>query len=441
MRHHFYVGSEGGNYMEILSLGEKIRRKRKSLRLTLKDVAGDNVTAAQLSYVESNKCKPSKSLLKYICSKIDLDMEYVLESESQQAAKYCDYYLKEYEFYIRRKELKEADSKLLEIEKLALEYGLDRYCGIVSYKRGVSFFEKKDYDSAQYNFLGALQVFMRFNDTNYLPECYRYLGQIALKKNCAADALEFYKRSLETLQKNEPNNNSVYFIMFDIAKAYHILGNNEEAQKYLSQIIERASNFTADNKEILMEITALCGKIFTVSTINEYNDKFHYFYKIIDYKNGYSILQIIKAMACIREKDYKTAFELLNAVSMLEDREIDEYLTDYLLKISFMLYREHPEYTYKILSQINSVNMNDKQYAVFLYLKSQINKDIDSVKSRELLIKALSINQGTINRYLSVLINNEIGELYKKDKKYRESIKYFEKSAQLLSSGMHSYIR
>ena len=93
-------------------------------------------------------------------------MEYVLESESQQAAKYCDYYLKEYEFYIRRKELKEADSKLLEIEKLALEYGLDRYCGIVSYKRGVSFFEKKDYDSAQYNFLGALQVFMRFNELN-----------------------------------------------------------------------------------------------------------------------------------------------------------------------------------------------------------------------------------------------------------------------------------
>ena len=45
--------------MEILSLGEKIKRRRKELNMTLKDLAGDRITPGQISLVESGKSNPS----------------------------------------------------------------------------------------------------------------------------------------------------------------------------------------------------------------------------------------------------------------------------------------------------------------------------------------------------------------------------------------------
>ena len=38
--------------MEILTLGEKIKRRRKEQKMTLKDLAGDRITPGQISLVE-----------------------------------------------------------------------------------------------------------------------------------------------------------------------------------------------------------------------------------------------------------------------------------------------------------------------------------------------------------------------------------------------------
>ena len=54
--------------MEILSLGEKIKRKRKELKMTLKDLAGSRITPGQISLVESGKSNPSMDLLEYLAN-------------------------------------------------------------------------------------------------------------------------------------------------------------------------------------------------------------------------------------------------------------------------------------------------------------------------------------------------------------------------------------
>ncbi|MEA8146621.1 helix-turn-helix transcriptional regulator, partial [Salmonella enterica subsp. enterica serovar Virginia] len=41
--------------MEILSLGEKIKKGRKEKNLTLKELAGERITAAQISHIERDK--------------------------------------------------------------------------------------------------------------------------------------------------------------------------------------------------------------------------------------------------------------------------------------------------------------------------------------------------------------------------------------------------
>ncbi len=67
-----------------LKIGEKIRRRRKQMRLTLKELAGDKVTPAQISAVEKGKCKPSPGLLQYIAQKLEEDVEYFTLTEEER---------------------------------------------------------------------------------------------------------------------------------------------------------------------------------------------------------------------------------------------------------------------------------------------------------------------------------------------------------------------
>jgi transcriptional regulator with XRE-family HTH domain len=73
--------------MEILSLGEKIKRKRKQLNMTLKDLAKDRITPGQISLVESGRSNPSVDLLEYLADTLNTTVEYLMESEESQAEK------------------------------------------------------------------------------------------------------------------------------------------------------------------------------------------------------------------------------------------------------------------------------------------------------------------------------------------------------------------
>ena len=78
--------------MEILSLGEKIKRRRKELNMTLKDLAGDRITPGQISLVESGKSNPSMDLLEYLADTLKTSIEYLMETEEYQAEKICIYF-------------------------------------------------------------------------------------------------------------------------------------------------------------------------------------------------------------------------------------------------------------------------------------------------------------------------------------------------------------
>ena len=86
--------------MEILALGEKIKRRRKELNMTLKDLAGDRITPGQISLVESGRSNPSMDLLEYLAGELQTSVEYLMESEETQAEKISIYYEQMAEAYI-----------------------------------------------------------------------------------------------------------------------------------------------------------------------------------------------------------------------------------------------------------------------------------------------------------------------------------------------------
>ena len=70
--------------MNILSLGEKIKKLRKEKNMTLKELAGDRITAAQISHIERDKSHTSYELLEYLSERLDVSIDYLLETKEMQ---------------------------------------------------------------------------------------------------------------------------------------------------------------------------------------------------------------------------------------------------------------------------------------------------------------------------------------------------------------------
>ena len=73
--------------MNILSLGEKIKKLRKEKNMTLKELAGDRITAAQISHIERDKSHTSYELLEYLANKLEVSVDYLIETKDMQAKK------------------------------------------------------------------------------------------------------------------------------------------------------------------------------------------------------------------------------------------------------------------------------------------------------------------------------------------------------------------
>jgi transcriptional regulator with XRE-family HTH domain len=70
--------------MEILSIGEKIRRARIYKGCTLKELCGDKLSISRMSCIENDKVKPEEWVIEYIAQKLDMDSSYLKEGVKEQ---------------------------------------------------------------------------------------------------------------------------------------------------------------------------------------------------------------------------------------------------------------------------------------------------------------------------------------------------------------------
>jgi transcriptional regulator with XRE-family HTH domain len=69
------------------TLGERIRRLRKERKMTLQELAGDNMSKGMLSLIENNKAKPSMESLSYIAKQLKVPASDLLEESSREELK------------------------------------------------------------------------------------------------------------------------------------------------------------------------------------------------------------------------------------------------------------------------------------------------------------------------------------------------------------------
>ena len=321
--------------MEILALGEKIKRKRKELDMTLKDLAGDRITPGQISLVESGRSNPSMDLLEYLAGALQTSVEYLMESEETQAEKISIYYEHVAESYILSGDYitgeKYIENALYYVEKYNLEYRKAK----ILYLRAQIYMAKDELTLAQQFFLSSNVIFIKNNNYEEIINTFLNLGKITLMLKAYHSANSYLRQAEKVYLDNSIGNDSLlgeiyyymarsYFKTEDIGKAidYSFLAkskfeqvhNREEYAKTLLLISEEynkkgdltnAIKYSQKTLEVYKELDELNN----ISEIE--NNLGKLFYEFENIEESFKHYEISKDIR-MRRKDYKIVDTLIN---------------------------------------------------------------------------------------------------------------------------------
>ena len=219
--------------MEILSLGEKIKRRRKQLNMTLKDLAKDRITPGQISLVESGRSNPSVDLLEYLAATLNTTVEYLMESEESQAEKISIYYEQIGESCILNGDYEKGQQYIDNALYYSEKYNLEDRKAKIFFITAEAYMKRRDFPMAQKFFLSANVIFVKNNNYEEIIRTFLNLANIALEIKAYHSASSYLKQAEKVYNDNEIID---YFligeIQYNMARTYFDIEDLESAMKY-----------------------------------------------------------------------------------------------------------------------------------------------------------------------------------------------------------------
>ncbi|MDD3225288.1 MAG: helix-turn-helix transcriptional regulator [Clostridium sp.] len=230
--------------MEILSLGEKVKRRRKEFGMTLKDLAGQRITPGQISLVESGKSNPSMDLLEYLAEKLNTSVEYLIESEETQAEKICVYYENIAESHILNNEINLGEQFLENAMYYVEKYKLDFRKAKNLYLRAIISTNKNEMGLSQQYFLSANAIFIKLGAHEEIIDTYVKLGKITLKLSAYHSSNSYFQQAEKVFIENNIGND---FLLGEIYYYISLLN-------FKLENMDKAINYSYLAKEKFSEI-------------------------------------------------------------------------------------------------------------------------------------------------------------------------------------------
>jgi len=219
--------------MEILSLGEKIKRKRKELNMTLKDLAQDRITPGQISLVESGRSNPSMDLLEYLSINLNTTVEYLMESEESQAEKISTYYSQMAESYIISGNLDLGEDYIEKALFYAEKYNLEYRKGKILFLRAKTYVSNNELAIAQQLLLSSNVIFIRNNKYEEIVQTFLNLGIITLGLKAYHSANSYLRQAEKVyLDNNIGDDYIIGEIYYYMAKTFFSVENISKAKEY-----------------------------------------------------------------------------------------------------------------------------------------------------------------------------------------------------------------
>lgn len=322
-------------YMNILSLGEKIKKLRKEKNMTLKELAGDRITAAQISHIERDKSHTSYELLEYLSERLDVSIDYLLETKEMQSKKITDNLILQSEIYIKRDALDEAEKEIHEIIEICEEYGLSENYGKCNYLLGDIYLKRKDGATANFYFEKALFYFIKNDDKKRIFQCYMNIANIYFDEEFYQVSLTNYYFAKDILEEINIDDPDTYKELYSkISKCYMKLNDSEKSLEFIEKIGNIDNDYSPEQEIELLVLKA--KKLLAEGEYVKSKDYFAKALKIIEKEeNKDKLAQIYLTVGSIYAEmgDNEKFLEYSEKVYDIKKNDTDEYMMNSLYNI------------------------------------------------------------------------------------------------------------
>lgn len=419
--------------MNILSLGEKIKKLRKEKNMTLKELAGDRITAAQISHIERDKSHTSSELLEYLAKQLDVSVDYLLETKEMQSKKLTDNLILQSEILIKCNNLEKAEEQLNEAIKICYKYNvLDNY-GTCNFLLADINFKNGKYSEAVMSYEKALHYFIRNNNKEKLYKCYLNIGKIYLIEELYKGAIFQFEFAEGILNEIKIEDVDTYKDLYSkMAYCYIKLNNNEKSLYYINKMDEIDIKNNPDE-----ELNAIMLKANNLLNMGEFEKSKEYFkkaLKILDKeKNKTELASIYLTISEIYKSigNLDKVLEYSQRVYDIKKSDEDEYMMKSLFKI-IEVYISNYDYDmakrYCKIALASSIKNKNRlnEYKILKYYSDMYKAQNENVIAIEYLHKCISIISELNNKKILADLYINLGELYSNISKDKE-LEYYQK--------------
>ena len=322
--------------MEILTLGEKIKRRRKELEMTLKDLAGDRITPGQISLVESGRSNPSMDLLEYLANALQTSVEYLMESEETQAEKICVYYEQMAETYILNQDYISAEKYIENALYYAEKYDLEYRKAKNLFLRANICKAKNELVLAQQLYLSANVIFIKRKNFEQVINTFLNLGKITLSLKAYHSATSYLKQAEKVYLDNNIGNDSLLGeIYYEMAESYFKIDDIKKAIDYTflaKQKFEQVQHREEYGKALLLLSQEYNKKGDLVNAI-KYSKKTLEVYRELEEEKNISAIENNLGKLFFEFDNIEEAFRHYNVAKEIRMRNNDTNVIETLINI------------------------------------------------------------------------------------------------------------
>ncbi|MDP4143755.1 MAG: helix-turn-helix transcriptional regulator [Bacillota bacterium] len=424
--------------MEILSLGEKIKRRRKELNMTLKDLAGDRITPGQISLVESGKSNPSMDLLEYLADELNTSVEYLMESEETQAEKICVFFENIAEAHIKDGDMSQGEANLEMAAYYAEKYKLDYRKAKNLYLRGIISMKNGEMGVAQEFFLSANVIFIRLNCYEEVVNTFLRLGRITLELKAYNSSCSYFQQAEKVYEDNNIGNDFLIAeIYYYIAVIYFKLENIDKSINY-SYLAQKKFSQLDNNKEYAKTLLLLSkeySKLGDIDNAIKFSQKSLEVFGKIDEFEYVSEIENSLGKLFYEFENIEESFMHLNKAKEMRMKNKDSKLIETLCNICENYIKlKNIEDSNKSLKEImdNIENGNERDMLKYYLLKYRV--DILEKNSREgenTLLTALNYAESIGYLKEAAEISIMAGKFYVDNGSDSEAAKYLNKGVEI----------
>lgn len=419
--------------MDILSLGEKIKKLRKENNMTLKELAGDRITAAQISHIERDKSHTSQELLDYLAQRLDVSVDYLIETKEMQSRKITDNLILQCEVYVKCNELDKAEEQINQIISICKEYNLIENYGKCNFLLGEINLRRKNYPMVINNFEKALYFFIKNNDKKKIFDCYLKIGDVYMEEEFYKGAIGHFKFAEEVLNEIQTEDSHLYIELYSkIAYSYIKLNQYDNSLEYIEKIDELGSQ-----KNIKKETEILILKANNLLNMGKYEEAKIYFKKALEIleeeENRNGLVSTYSTISEIYKNigDNEKVLEYSHKVYNIKQNDEDEYTSSSLFSMieAYIKSREFElAKKYCKIALASSIKCKNKfnEYKVLKFYSDMYKIQNENVMAIEYLSKCINIISDLENKKILANLYIELGQLYTDISKEKE-LEYYQK--------------